>query len=188
MWFMPDCLGAEEFGFATGSLIVLGCIMMRKCHLNTCPVGVATQNPELRKRFIGKSQYLINYFRFIATEVREIMAEMGFRKFEDLVGRIDLIEQRTDIDHWKASKLDLSQILYRPEEASKYANHCTCLQKHKIEDVMDHELIKLANKAIKNREKVWISKDITNTDRTSEPCFRVKLPVFMEKPDFLTVP
>ena len=94
------------------------------------------------------------------------MAEMGFRKFEDLVGRTDLIEQRTDIDHWKASKLDLSQILYRPKEASKFANHCTCLQKHKIEDVMDHELIKLANKAIKNREKVWISKDITNTDRT----------------------
>ncbi len=159
-------LGAEEFGFATASLITLGCIMMRKCHLNTCPVGVATQNPELRKRFIGKSQYLITYFRFIAREVREIMAEMGFRKFEDMVGRVDLIEPRTDIDHWKASKLDLSQILYRPKEASKFANHCTCLQKHKIEDVMDHELIKMANKAIKNREKVWISRNITNTDRT----------------------
>jgi glutamate synthase (NADPH/NADH) large chain len=139
---------------------------MRKCHLNTCPVGVATQNAELRKRFIGKSQYLITYFRFIAREVRELMAEMGFRKFEDLVGRVDLIEPRTDIDHWKASKLDLSQILYRPKEASKFANHCTCLQKHKIEDVMDHELIKMANKAIKNREKVWISRNITNTDRT----------------------
>ncbi len=159
-------LGAEEFGFATASLITLGCIMMRKCHLNTCPVGVATQNPELRKRFIGKSQYLITYFRFIAREVRELMAEMGFRKFEDMVGRVDLIEPRTDIDHWKASKLDLSQILYRPKEASKFANHCTCLQKHKIEDVMDHELIKMANKAIKNREKVWISRNITNTDRT----------------------
>ncbi|HJZ42008.1 MAG TPA: glutamate synthase large subunit [Bacteroidales bacterium] len=159
-------MGAEEFGFATGSLITLGCIMMRKCHLNTCPVGVATQNPELRKRFIGKSQYVINYFRFIATEVREIMAEMGFRKFDDLVGRTDLIEQRTDLNHWKAEKLDLSKILYRPEEASKNATHCTCLQKHKIEDVLDHELIKLANKAIKNREKVWMSKNITNTDRT----------------------
>ncbi len=159
-------LGAEEFGFATGSLIVLGCIMMRKCHLNTCPVGVATQNPELRKRFIGKSQNLINYFRFIATEVREIMAEMGFRKFEDLVGRTDLIEQRRDIDHWKARKLDLSQILHRPQEVSKYASHCTCLQKHKIDEVMDHELIKLASKAIKNNEKVWLSRSITNTDRT----------------------
>jgi glutamate synthase (NADPH/NADH) large chain len=159
-------LGAEEFGFATASLIVLGCIMMRKCHLNTCPVGVATQNAELRQRFIGKSQYLINYFRFIATEVREIMAEMGFRKFEELVGRTDLIEQRKDLDHWKARKIDLSKILYRPREASKFASHCTCLQKHKIDEVMDHELIKLANKAIKNKEKVWISRDITNTDRT----------------------
>jgi glutamate synthase (NADPH/NADH) large chain len=160
-------LGAEEFGFATASLIVLGCVMMRKCHLNTCPVGVATQNPELRKRFMGKSQSLINYFRFIATEVREIMAELGFRKFEDLVGRTDLIEQRTDMDHWKASKIDLSQVLYRPEEASKYDTHCTCFQHHKIEEVMDHELIKLANKAIKNGDKVWISHEIANTDRTT---------------------
>jgi glutamate synthase (NADPH/NADH) large chain len=159
-------LGGEEFGFATASLIVLGCIMMRKCHLNTCPVGVATQNPELRERFAGKSKDVVTYFRFIAQEVREIMAEMGFRKFEDLVGRVDLIEQRKDIDHWKASRLDLSQILYRPKEASKFANHCTCLQKNKIEDVMDHELISTANKAIKNREKIWISKEITNTDRT----------------------
>jgi glutamate synthase (NADPH/NADH) large chain len=159
-------LGAEEFGFATGSLIVLGCIMMRKCHLNTCPVGVATQNPELRKRFIGKSQYLINYFHFIASEVREVMAEMGFRKFVDLVGRTDLIEQRTDISHWKASKLDLSQILHRPDEVLKHASHCTCLQTHKIDKVMDHELIKLANKAIKNNEKVWLSRSIANTDRT----------------------
>jgi glutamate synthase (NADPH/NADH) large chain len=159
-------LGGEEFGFATASLIVLGCIMMRKCHLNTCPVGVATQDPELRKRFMGKSNNLITYFRFIAQEVREIMAEMGFRKFEDLVGRTDMIEPRKDLDHWKASTVDLSQLLYRPKEASVFANHCTCLQKHKIDEVMDHELISMANKAIKNREKVWISKDITNTDRT----------------------
>jgi glutamate synthase (NADPH/NADH) large chain len=159
-------LGAEEFGFATASLVVLGCIMMRKCHLNTCPVGVATQNPELRKRFLGRSDYLINFFRFVAQEVREIMAEMGFRKFEDLVGRTDLIEQRKDITHWKASKLDLSQILYKPKEAEKFDTHCTCLQKHKIEDVLDHELIKLSNKSIKNMEKVWISLNITNTDRS----------------------
>jgi glutamate synthase (NADPH/NADH) large chain len=159
-------LGAEEFGFATGSLIVLGCVMMRKCHLNTCPVGVATQNPELRKRFMGKSQYLINYFHFIATEVREIMAELGFRKFDDLVGRTDMLEQRSDLNHWKASKIDLSAVLYRPEEASKFDSHCTCLQKHKIDEIMDHELIKLSNKAIKNADKVWISKEINNTDRT----------------------
>lgn len=160
-------LGAEEFGFATSSLIVLGCIMMRKCHLNTCPVGVATQNPELRKRFVGKSQYVINFFRFIAMEVREIMAEMGFRKFDDLVGRTDLIEQRKDLVHWKAKKIDLSQILYRPEEASKFDTHCTCLQKHKIDDVLDHEILKMANKAIKNKEKVWLHREIANTDRTT---------------------
>lgn len=159
-------LGAEEFGFATASLIVLGCIMMRKCHLNTCPVGVATQDPELRKRFIGKSEFLINYFRFIATEVREIMAEMGFRHFNELVGRTDLIEQRQDIKHWKAAKIDLSRILYRPAESSANATHCTCLQKHKIDEVMDHELIRLANRAIKNKEKVWLFREITNTDRT----------------------
>ncbi len=160
-------LGAEEFGFATSSLIILGCIMMRKCHLNTCPVGVATQDPELRKRFTGKSQYLVNYFRFLATEIREIMAELGFRNFNDMVGRADLLEQRKDLHHWKASKLDLSQLLFRPEEASHVTNHCTCLQTHKIDDVMDHELIRLANKAIKGGEKVWISHDIGNTDRTT---------------------
>lgn len=160
-------LGAEEFGFATGSLIVLGCVMMRKCHLNTCPVGVATQNPELRKRFAGKSAFLINYFRFVAQEVREIMAEMGFRKFDELVGRTDLIEQRSDIAHWKASKIDLSKILYHPEEANTFDTHCTCLQKHKIDEILDLELIKMANKAIKNGEKVWIARDISNTDRTA---------------------
>jgi glutamate synthase (NADPH/NADH) large chain len=159
-------LGAEEFGFATIGLIVLGCIMMRKCHLNTCPVGVATQDPELRKRFIGKSEYIVNYFHFVAQEVREILAAMGFRRFEDIVGRTDLLVQRTDITHWKAKTLDLSKILYRPAEATKFATHCICLQKHKIEEVMDHELIKLSSKAIKNFEKVWISKPIGNTDRT----------------------
>jgi glutamate synthase (NADPH/NADH) large chain len=159
-------LGAEEFGFATVGLIVLGCIMMRKCHLNTCPVGVATQDPELRKRFIGKSEYLINYFRFVAQEIREILAEMGFRKFEEIIGRTDLLEPRNDINHWKASKLDLSKILYRPKEAEIHDTHCVCLQKHKIEDVMDHMLIKRANKAIQNKQKIWISTDIQNTDRT----------------------
>jgi glutamate synthase (NADPH/NADH) large chain len=159
-------LGAEEFGFATSALIILGCVMMRKCHLNTCPVGVATQNPELRKRFLGKSEYLINFFRFVAQEVRETLAEMGFRKFDDIIGRTDMLEQRKDVIHWKASKIDLSKILFRPKEALKNDSRCTCLQKHNIENVMDHELIKLSNKAIKNQEKVWISKDITNTDRT----------------------
>lgn len=160
-------LGAEEFGFATASLIVLGCVMMRKCHLNTCPVGVATQNPELRKRFLGKSQYLINYFHFIAEEVREIMAELGFRKFEDLVGRADLLQQRKDIKHWKAQKLDLSKILYVPEEAKRYPIHSIYSQVHKIEDILDHTLIKKSSKAIKNKENVWISGKIANTDRSA---------------------
>ncbi|MBN2213810.1 MAG: glutamate synthase subunit alpha, partial [Bacteroidales bacterium] len=160
-------LGAEEFGFATASLIVLGCVMMRKCHLNTCPVGVATQDPELRKRFIGKSEYLFNYFNFIGREVREMLAEMGYRKFEDIVGRTDLLEQRTNITHWKAKFLDLSQILYRPPEATESATHFTGRQQHQIKDVMDHELIKLSSKALKNIEKVWISKPISNTDRTT---------------------
>ncbi|MFO7655936.1 MAG: glutamate synthase large subunit [Bacteroidales bacterium] len=159
-------LGAEEFGFATAGLIVLGCIMMRKCHLNTCPVGVATQDPELRKRFLGKSEYVVNYFHFLAQEVREFLAEMGFRKFDDIIGRTDLLEQRKDINHVKARTLDLDRIRYRPAEASKFSTRCMCLQKHKIEDVMDHELIKLSAKAIKNFSKVWISKPIGNTDRT----------------------
>ncbi len=158
--------GAEEFGFATTALITLGCIMMRKCHLNTCPVGVATQDPDLRKRFIGKYEYIINYFQFVAREIREILAEMGFSKFEDIVGRTDLLEQRKDIVHWKAKTLDLANILYRPEEALKYATHCVCFQQHKIDDILDRELIKQSRKAIKNKEKVWISSEIHNTDRT----------------------
>ena len=160
-------LGAEEFGFATSSLVVLGCVMMRKCHLNTCPVGVATQDKELRKRFIGKSEYVINFFYFLAQEVREYLAQMGFRKFEDIVGRSDLLEQRKDILHWKASKLDLSKLLYRPKEASLYDTHCTCFQKHKIDDIMDHSLIKQAARSIKNRSRVWISREINNTDRAT---------------------
>lgn len=158
-------LGAEEFGFATSALVTLGCILMRKCHLNTCPVGVATQNPELRKRFIGRSEYVVNYFRFLAREVREIMAEMGIRKFDDLVGRTELLEQRTDVDHWKARTVDLSRILHKPQEAEKFPLHQVTHQIHPIDDILDRELIKLAGKALKSREKVWISKPINNTDR-----------------------
>ncbi len=159
-------LGAEEFGFATVALVVLGCIMMRKCHLNTCPVGVATQDQELRKRFLGKSEFVITYFNFLAQEIREYLAEMGFRKFDDIVGRTDLLEQRSDIQHWKASKVDLSKILFRPKEADIYENHCVCFQNHKIEDIMDRGLIKQAASSIKNKNKVWISRKIQNTDRT----------------------
>lgn len=160
-------LGAEEFAFATGALIVLGCVMMRKCHLNTCPVGIATQNKELRKRFLGKSQYLINYFHFLAEEIREHLAQIGLKKFEDIVGRTDLLEVRKDINHRKAQKVDLTAMLTLPEEAKLYPIHHTDSQIHKIDKVLDVELIKLANKAIKHNEKVWISKYISNTDRAT---------------------
>ncbi len=159
-------LGAEEFAFATTALIVLGCIMMRKCHLNTCPVGVATQEEELRKRFVGKSEYVVNYFSFLAQEIREHMAELGIAKFDDLVGRADLIITRNYPDHWKAKTVNLSKLTFVPEEAKKYPLHCTTAQHHDIDDHMDHELIKLSNSAIKNKEKVWIAKPITNVDRT----------------------
>ena len=116
------CLGGEEFGFSTSALIVMGCVMMRKCHLNTCPAGIATQDENLRKRFIGKAEYVINFFRFIAEEIRECMAEMGITKFDDLVGRTDLLEVDPEVSNWKMSNIDFSQILHLPEEAKESYN------------------------------------------------------------------
>ncbi|MFP4060730.1 MAG: glutamate synthase large subunit [Bacteroidales bacterium] len=159
-------LGAEEFGFSTAALVTLGCILMRKCHLNTCPVGVATQNEDLRKRFMGNADHVETFFRFVAEEVREIMAEMGIRKFEDLVGRSDLLIRRKDFDHWKANTVNLDKLTFFPEEASKYPVYNVSHQIHNIDDVLDRELIKRANKAIKNKEKVWLSKRINNVDRS----------------------
>ena len=159
-------LGAEEFGFATSALITLGCIMMRKCHMNTCPAGIATQNKVLRKRFIGRSEYVVNYFHFIAQEVREILAEMGYRKMDDIIGRTDLIELDKENTGWKAKGIDLQPLLYFPAEGKKFDIHNTHDQIHKIDDVLDRELIKLANPAIRSKEKVWIAKDIKHTDRT----------------------
>jgi glutamate synthase (NADPH) large chain len=106
------CLGGEEFGFSTAPLIVLGCVMMRKCHMNTCPAGIATQDENLRKRFLGKAEYTINYFRFVAREIREYLAEMGFTRFEDIVGRTDLLEVDPEVTNWKMKNIDLSQLLY----------------------------------------------------------------------------
>ncbi len=160
-------LGAEEFGFSTAALISLGCIMMRKCHLNTCPVGVATQDPDLRKRFKGKVEYLINYFTFIAEEVREKMAEMGFARFEDMIGRADLIERRKDIDHWKTKNLDFASVLHVPGEASKFQVRHTHSQKHKIDNVLDKDLIIKSQKSIETGDKVEIRLPISNTDRTT---------------------
>ncbi len=157
-------LGAEEFAFGTATLISLGCIMMRKCHLNTCPVGVATHDPELTQRFTGKPEYLIRYFTFMIQEVREIMAQLGIRKFDDLIGRTDLLEQRK-VDHWKARTVDLSAILYRPKEADTSPSHCVETQIHKIEDVLDRKLIEKADAALKHQTPVCLSMPITNSDR-----------------------
>ena len=112
-------LGADEFGFSTAPLVVEGCIMMRKCHLNTCPVGIATQDPELRRKFTGQPEHVVNYFFFVAEEVRELMAKLGVRKFEDLIGRSDLLDMRRGIDHWKAGGLDFSRIFYQPLDAGR---------------------------------------------------------------------
>jgi glutamate synthase (NADPH) large chain len=160
-------LGAEEFGFATSALIVLGCVMMRKCYLNTCPVGVATQNPELRKRFMGKADHLVNYFRFLAEEVREYLAELGFKSMDEIIGRVDLLERNNEITHWKIKNLDLSELLFMPSEAVNSAKRCVDVQDHKLGKVLDKELIALAEKAISEKEPVTISKNIKNTDRTT---------------------
>lgn len=160
------CLGAEEFGFATGALITLGCVMMRKCHLNTCPAGIATQDEQLRKRFIGKYVYVVNYFRFIAREVRELLAQMGFKNLNDIVGRTDLLEQDKTVGNWKTHGIDMSRLLHFPEEGKRYSIYNTMTQRHKIDGVMDRELIQLSKAALHSKQKIWISKDIHNTDRT----------------------
>ncbi len=162
---LAGLMGAEEFGFSTSALIVLGCVMMRKCHLNTCPVGVATQDPVLRAKFTGEDDYLVNFFTYIANEVREILAELGFRKFEDIVGRSDLLLRRTDINHWKTSNLDLSGLTYFPEEAKVNPIRFTTPQIHKIGEVMDRRLIKLADSSLESGEKCTINETIRNTDR-----------------------
>ncbi len=164
---MAALLGAEEFGFATSALIVMGCVMMRKCHLNTCPVGVATQNPELRKRFKGKADFVENYFRFVAEEVREHMAELGFRTFDELVGRSDLLTRDESVMHWKIKNLDLSDLTSFLPAAKRNSLHRTEEQEHKIETVLDHKLIEQALPAIENQEDVTIHMSIKNTDRTT---------------------
>jgi glutamate synthase (NADPH/NADH) large chain len=163
---MAALLGAEEFGFSTCALIVLGCVMMRKCHLNTCPVGIATQNAELRKRFSGKADNVVTFFQFIAEEVREYLADLGYRKMDDIIGRFDLLERDPEVDHWKIRNLDLSGLLTLPVEAGSNAMHCIEKQDHKIESVLDKSLIAEADAAIKNKQSVEIEKTIRNTDRT----------------------
>ncbi len=159
-------LGADEFGFATAPLVVEGCIMMRKCHLNTCPVGVATQDPELRKRFSGQPEHVVNYFFFVAEEVRELMAEMGIRKFDDLIGRSDLLDKRAGVEHWKAQGLDFSNVFYQPAVDADEPRLHAGTQDHALHKALDQELIKLAQPALEKGEAVRIEVPVKNINRT----------------------
>ena len=159
-------LGAEEFGFATAPLVVSGCIMMRVCHLDTCPVGVATQNPELRARFSGKPEFVVNFFEFIAEEVRELLAELGFRSLDEAIGRVEMIDAKEAVDHWKASGLDLSPILHVPEVAAEANRRCVTTQDHGLDHALDNELIRQAAPALDRRERVEIASPIHNVNRT----------------------
>ncbi|MFL5407091.1 MAG: glutamate synthase-related protein, partial [Myxococcales bacterium] len=159
-------LGAEEFGFATGPLIALGCIMMRACHLNTCPVGVATQDPKLRAKFMGKPEHVVNFMRFIAMETREHMAELGFRTFDEMVGRSERVEMRRAIDHWKARGLDYSKILFKPTVPKHYGRTRQIPQDHGLETTLDATtLLPLAKPALEERKPVRATLAIRNTNR-----------------------
>ncbi len=159
-------LGAEEWGVATAALIVEGCIMMRKCHLNTCPVGVATQDPELRKRFTGDPDHVVNFFRFLVQELREIMAELGFRSVNEMIGQVDCLQPRDNIQHWKYSKLDLSPILYKEPAHAFTGLYKMEEQDHGIDSVLDWQLLEKAKPAIDNGERVFGEFRVKNTDRT----------------------
>jgi glutamate synthase domain-containing protein 2/glutamate synthase domain-containing protein 1/glutamate synthase domain-containing protein 3 len=159
-------LGAEEFGFSTAPLVSMGCIMMRKCHLNTCPVGIATQDPVLRQKFTGTPENVINFFFYIAEEVRQWMSKLGFRSMEEMVGRVDKVEMRQALDHWKARGLDFSTILYNPQVPRRVGRRCTIAQDHGLENALDHELIAYAQEAIKQCTPVERKMEIRNTHRT----------------------
>ena len=159
-------LGADEFGFATAPLIVEGCIMMRKCHLNTCPVGVATQDPELRKRFTGKPEHVVNYFFFVAEEIRELMAKLGFRKFDDMIGQSQCLNMRRAIKHWKAQGLDFSRILHKPEAGPGVGIYRNQVQDHGLDRALDKHLIELSQKALDKKTPVQIDLPVKNINRT----------------------
>ena len=159
-------LGADEFGFATAPLVAEGCIMMRKCHLNTCPVGVATQDPVLRRKFRGKPEHVINFFFFVAEEARQIMAELGVRTINELIGRSDLLETKKGIEHWKARGLDFSRIFFQPDVPAEVARRHVEEQDHGLEKALDHRLIELARPALERGEKVSIDMPIRNINRT----------------------
>ena len=159
-------LGAEEFGFATMPLISMGCIMMRKCHLNTCPVGVATQDPELRKKFKGQPEHVINFLFYLAEDLRQIMAALGFHSVDEMVGRVDCLVQRGDVEHWKARGLDLSAVLYNPHVPARVGRRCLIKQDHGLEKSLDYQLIDHAREALERSTPVTISLPIRNTHRT----------------------
>lgn len=159
-------LGADEFGFATAPLIVSGCIMMRKCHLNTCPVGVATQDPELRKRFTGKPEHVVNYFFMVAEEVRQWMAKLGFRTFNEMIGQSNRLDMRRAINHWKAKGLDFTRVLHKPNAAEGVALYNCESQDHGLDKALDNEFIRLSEPALERREPVRIELPIRNVNRT----------------------
>ena len=160
-------LGADEFGFATAPLIAAGCIMMRKCHLNTCPVGVATQDTELRKRFTGTPEHVINYFFFVAEEVRELMACLGFRRFADMIGESQHLNQRRAIEHYKAKGIDLARLLAKPDAPPGVATHNSERQNHHLDKILDRRLIELAQPALSQRRPVRMEMPICNVNRTT---------------------
>jgi glutamate synthase domain-containing protein 2 len=163
-------LGAEEFGFATAPLVVMGCIMLRKCHLNTCSVGIATQDPELRARFAGQPEHVINFFFFVAEELRAIMAQLGFRTVNEMVGRVDRLDGRKAIEHWKARGLDFSALLHRPNVPSGVATYQCELQDHGLDKALDHQIIELARPALEEKQPVSIELAIHNSNRTVGRC------------------
>jgi glutamate synthase (ferredoxin) len=163
---MAALLGAEEFGFATAPLVTLGCIMMRVCHLNTCPVGVATQDPELRKRFTGDPAHAVNFMKFVAQEVRELMAQLGFRTMNEMVGRTDRLEAKKAVEHWKAKGLDFSNILYQPDAGPEVGRYCQMPQDHGIDKSLDiTELLDICKPAIERKEKVRAKVKVRNVNR-----------------------
>ena len=159
-------LGADEFGFATAPLVVAGCIMMRKCHLNTCPVGVATQDPVLRRKFSGHPEHVVNYFFFVAEEVRELMALLGFRTFEEMIGRADVLDMRAGIAHWKARGLDFTRIFHQPQMPAEVARSKKEEQDHGLARALDHQLIAAARPAIESRQPVRLTQRIRNANRS----------------------
>jgi glutamate synthase (ferredoxin) len=159
-------LGAEEYGFATAPLVVSGCVMMRVCHLNTCPVGIATQDPELRKKFAGRPEFVENFFRFVAEDVRRLMAELGFLKVDEMIGRVDRLDFRRAVDHWKGRGVDLATVLHQPDVPAEVSRRCVTAQDHGLAAALDNELIRLCAPALESQRPVELDLPIRNVNRT----------------------